>query len=175
MCPYLVGVLSTVRLCTVPLPSTLDMNFPKFNQFDTIFRRQKGKERHDAANAHSSNEPNSGRDSVELATGDQAAIKSPLSDHVDAPTIHQDDHNAAAIHAILDSLPSDNRTSDVQGVLLDITSISAATDLRDPLKLMSDALRKALETAKVSTYTLRLALVDGENCPEYEFIERGLE
>ena len=119
--------------------------------------------------------PNSGRGSVELATGDQAAIKKPPSDHVDASTILQDDHNAAAIHAILDFQPGGNCTSDLQGVLLDITSISAATDLRDPLKLMSKALRKVLETAKVSICSSRLALVDTENCSEYGFIERGVK
>ena len=66
-------------------------------------------------------------------------------------------------------------TPDAPIVLLNIaSSISRATDLRDPLNSTSKALMKVLETANVSTSSIQLSLFRAENRIEYRVIERRL-
>jgi len=128
---------------------------PEFNLFKRVLSRKKGREHHGAANPSPSGQPTPGntiRDSVDPAIKDEAVRESPLSNHVGAPNNHQDDHHAAAVHAIPGSQPSGSRPSDDPIVLLNIaSSIKAATDLRDPLRFTSEALGKVFETAKVCT------------------------
>jgi hypothetical protein len=89
-------------------------------------------------------------------------------------TNRQDDPDAT-VGTNPDSRLSGEHTPEVPIVLLDIaSSISRATDLRDPLNFTSEALMKVLDTAKVSTSSIQLSPFGAENRIEYRFIERRL-
>jgi hypothetical protein len=75
----------------------------------------------------------------------------------------------------VDSGVGGHPTSESVIVFLDIaSSISRATDLRDPLNSMSEALMKVL-TAKVRHLSIQQFLFCAENRIEYRFIEGRLE
>ncbi|KIM19990.1 hypothetical protein M408DRAFT_30755 [Serendipita vermifera MAFF 305830] len=77
-----------------------------------------------------------------LSTGDDSALEL-----VNAST--HDDREGRSVTVITESLRNDEFTSNAPVDLLDIaSSISKATDLRDPLRATSEALKKIFEIAK---------------------------
>jgi hypothetical protein len=91
-------------------------------------------------------------------------------------TTHPTSSGQDTVRNSVDSGGGGHPTSESAIVLLDIaSSISRATDLRDPLNSMSEALMKVLDTAKVSHLSMQQFLFCAETRIECRFIEGKLE
>jgi hypothetical protein len=91
-------------------------------------------------------------------------------------TTHPTSSGKDTVRNSVDSGVGGHPTSESAIVLLDIaSSISRATDLRDPLNSMSEALMKVLDTAQVRHLSMQQFLFCAEDRIEYRFFEGRME
>jgi hypothetical protein len=149
---------------------------PQFNILKNVFRSKRDKAHRAPSGPTSSGQhtPDTIRGSVDSGVGGQPTREGATIGLV-GPHINRQDDLDVIVHTNADSRLGGEPTPEVPIVLLDIaSSISRATDIRDPLNFTSEALMKVLDTAKVSTFSIQLSPFGAENRIEYRFVERRL-